>query len=127
MADWLEFGIGLESDYITLDLVYGHSTSVDEDNIRTFADNTTGDATVSGSGDAEKVRFKPGEYRETEDIDTSGTPVVIVQKDKYQSGSGTITAKYKTAATQAGLSGEGWTTYTVPFTSSGWVKVRVGG
>jgi hypothetical protein len=109
----------------TLDVVYGHSTSVDENNVRTFADNTSGDATATGSGDAEKLRFKSGEYRETEDIDTSGTPVVIIQKDKYQSGSGTITVKYKTAATQGGLTSESWSTYTVPFESSGWVKVRV--
>jgi Tfp pilus assembly protein FimT len=123
-ADYLEFGIGL-SEAITLDLVYGRTTAVDENNVRTFADNTSGTATATGSGDAEKLRFKVGQNRETEDIDTSGIPVIVIQKDKYDTGFGSITVKYKTAATQAGLTGEGWTTYTVPFSSSGWIKVRV--
>jgi hypothetical protein len=109
----------------TLDIVYGHDTSVDENNVRDFSGNWSGSATITGSGDAEKVRLKTGQNLESEDIDTSGTPVVRILKDKYQSGSGSVTVKYKTAATQGGLSGEGWTTYTVPFASSGWVKVRV--
>ncbi|MHC4757469.1 MAG: hypothetical protein ACYTE8_02325 [Planctomycetota bacterium] len=124
MADTLEFGIGLESGGITLDLVYGHSTSVDEDNIRTFADNTSGTAEATGSGDAEKLRFKTGQNRETEDINT-GAIVVQILKDKYDTGFGSITVKYKTAATQAGLTGASWTAYSGGFTSLGWAKVRV--
>jgi hypothetical protein len=53
-ADYLEFGIGL-SEAITLDLVYGRTTAVDENNVRTFADNTSGTATATGSGDAPRI------------------------------------------------------------------------
>lgn len=103
---------------------YGHDTSVVEDNIIDFTNHWTGTGVISGSGDSEIITLDVGEYMESEDINF-GAADCVISADKYQSPSGAPIIKYKTAATQAGLVSESWTVYSDPFTSLGWVKVRV--
>ena len=103
---------------------FGHDTGVVEDNVIDFANQGEGTATPSGSGDSEILTIDDSEYWEFRDINF-GTGECTLDTSKYQSPTGLPVVKYKTAVTQIGLSSESWTVYTVPFTSSGWVKVRV--
>ena len=64
-----------------------------------------------------------GEYMESEIVNT-GSETVTIELNKYGSGD-SVTVKYKTAATSAGISGATWTAYSVPFASSGFAQVRL--
>ena len=105
------------------EVCWGHDTAVEEANARDHTDGS-GTGEVSGSGDNEVLQLEVGEDWEYEDWNF-GTMLCALQKDKYQSGYGSVTIKYKNTATQAALAGAGWNIYSVPFACLGWLKVRV--
>lgn len=100
---------------------WGHSTGVTQDNVLNLS-TWTGTGTVSGTGDAEKLSLWPGQYMESPAVQISGT--VTLDQNAYGSGSD-VTLKYRTAATEGGLAGESWSTYSAPITSSGYIQVRL--
>jgi len=104
---------------------WGHDTSVEEDFTVNFTGDWAGTGTISGSGDSEQINLAPGEYMESPSRKT-GAITVILDLDKYGTGYGSPTVKYKTGETEEECEAVGsWTTYSAPFSSSGWVKVRV--
>jgi hypothetical protein len=106
-------------------VTYGHVTGVLEDNAETFlaeVQDTTGE--ISGSGDAETLTLDPGEYAEFRMVNV-GTIEIEILYDNYQSGSGPApTIKYKDGDSEANCNADTWNTYSVPFTSAGYVKIR---
>lgn len=104
---------------------WGHSTGVTETNTRTFASNWTGTGSIENSGDSENLVLSDGEYMESEIIQT-GSETITVTYNYYATGD-SITVKYRTAATSAGITGESWSTYSTPFASSGYIQLRLEG
>ena len=84
----------------------------------------TGTGTVVSSGDSEKIGLMSGQYMESPPVNT-GALTVTLAVDAYGSGDGHSTLKYRTAAAAGDLSGEGWTTYSAPFESAGYVGLRL--
>ena len=103
--------------------VWGHDSGVTEDFTGDFADGS-GTGTVAGTGDDETVCIEIGQDWTLPAVNT-GNRMIEITYDQYQSGSGTGTIEYRTASTKAACLTAGWNTYTVPFTSSGWVQVRM--
>jgi hypothetical protein len=99
------------------EICWGHDTDVLEINVKDFQGRWTGTGTIEGSGDNEVIRLKPGQYMESESW--------YIQRDFYQSGSGSVTIEYRTGATRAVCDAAGWTAYSEPFSSSNWVGVRL--
>jgi len=60
---------------------------------------------------------------ESEIVNTGATTWTIAL-NQYSAGD-SVTIKYKTAATSAGIAGASWTTYSGAFESSGFVKIRL--
>lgn len=108
---------------ITGTTCWGHSTGVTQTNTRTFNTNWTGTGAISGSGDSEKISLDSGEYMESEIVNT-GSVTVTVATNNYTAGD-TVTVSYRTAATEGGVSGASYSTYSAPFASSGYVQVKV--
>jgi hypothetical protein len=104
-------------------ICWGHSTGVTQDDTRTFTGNWTGTGSITGSGDGEAVLLDPGEYLESEVFYTSLEKVVL-QQNVYAGGD-TAVLKYRTAASQGGVSGESWSVYSVPFQSLGYSQIRL--
>jgi len=116
----LDFGAEIEGS-----TCFGHSTGVTQDNALTFAANFTGTATISGSGDNEIISIWPGEYSESEIVNI-GVGEVTISLNQYQSGVGeAVTVKYKDGDSEANCEADTWNIYSAPFTSEGFVKVRV--
>lgn len=103
---------------------WGHVTGVTQDNTRTFTTNWTGTGTISGSGDSETVKLASGEYVESEVVNV-GAGSTTITLDDYATGSGSPTVKYKDGDTEANCEADTWNTYSTPFTSQGFVKVRL--
>jgi hypothetical protein len=113
-----------ESSYEKGCVVYGEDTDVDEAFPRDFQGNWTGTADIEGSGDAERLAFEVGE-NEASESRYIGTGQKSITTNKYGTGKGNVTIEYATAATKADCDSAGWTAYSGPFSSSGWVKVRL--
>lgn len=107
-------------------ICWGHDTGVVEVNIRDFLGNWSGTGTITGSGDAEQIELQTGEYMESVDWNLGSCLFnsARLRQNVYQAGDD-VTLKYKTAATQGALAGVGWSAYTGPFQSLGWVKIRI--
>jgi len=103
---------------------WGHDTGVVEDNVRDFLNNWSGDASIQGLGDAERIQFDSGEYEESETWYIGAGRVRLII-DKYGSGSGTPVVKYKQGSSQALCEADSWHAYTIPFVCGGWVKIRL--
>lgn len=103
---------------------WGHDTGVTEANIRDFNGNWSGSGYIAGVGDAEKLYFELGEYMESETWNCGARRIKILI-DKYGAGAGASTLQYKDGATQVACDADSWHNYTLPFVSSGWVKVRI--
>jgi len=66
-----------------------------------------------------------GEYWILPAVNAGGSVMEILY-DQYQSGSGVAgTIEYKTGSTRVLCLADSWNTYTVPFSSSGWVQIRI--
>lgn len=121
--------IGTGSDAIAISVaivgstVWGHITSVQETNIRTFATNWTGTGLAEGSGDSERLRLCSGEYMISEVVETGVIEVTLLQNN-YGSGD-TVLLQYRHGASISDCQSASWNTYTVPFISLGFVQVRV--
>ena len=102
---------------------WGHSTSVTQDNIRTFAANWTGTGTISGSGDSESAVLDDAEYLESEVVD-SGVGTRTIALNNYNSGD-TCVIKYRTGASVSACQAASWSTYSGSFESTGYVQVRI--
>ena len=113
-----------ESSYEKGCVTWGHDTGVVEPFARDFQGNWTGTAEIVGSGDAEKLEFEVGEAKESESR-FLGSGTMTIDLDAYSTGKGSPTVKYRTAATEAACDAAGWTAYSGPFTSLGWVGVRL--
>jgi len=103
---------------------WGNTDEGNEDMYKTFTTYWTGTGSVSGSGDSEKISLDAGEYMESETWNTGAVDVELTL-NKYETGLGSCVVKYKTGTTQADCEGQAWATYSSPFTSGGWVKVRI--
>jgi hypothetical protein len=93
--------------------------------IRTFADRWTGTGTISGSGDAEQFTLAAGQYMESETWELGAMNAKIVL-NKYGSGTGTPTVKYKTGASAVACEADSWHTYDgSSFACAGFAKIKV--
>lgn len=104
---------------------WGHSTSVEEDETRTFVNNWSGTGNISGSGDSEQIGLAPGQYVESELLNV-GSKFVYLEQDKYGSGN-SVTIKYKQGSTPALCEADSWHTYSAIFLCEGFVKIRLEG
>jgi len=82
---------------------------------------------VNGTGDDEALTLDPGENWEYPTWYYGVASNARITKDKYQSGSGTITVYYRTGITKEATELLGWTAYSGDFASLGWVGIRVEG
>lgn len=106
-------------------ITWGHKTSVEEDSARSFLSHWSGTGLISGSGDSEILTLDEGEYEESEVVNVGANEIEIIV-DNYQSGSGPApVVKYKDGDSEANCEADSWNTYSAPFTSSGYIKVRV--
>lgn len=105
---------------------WGHSTSVEETVTRVLSGNWTGTGTITGSGDSEKIYLLPGQYMESETWNLTSMKAII-NLDKYGSGSGGITVKYKDGNSEANCEADTWHAYSIPFACTGWIKIRIEG
>ena len=103
---------------------WDHVTGVTQDNTRTFATHWTGTGAINGSDDDEVINLDSGEYMESEVVNVGAGPTRI-NLDDYQSGSGTVTVKYKDGNSVANCEADTWHTYSAPFTSLGYTKIRL--
>jgi hypothetical protein len=96
-----------------------------QDHIRTFEqDWTVGTAEVEFSGDAERIAFDAGEYKESIPFNV-GAIIVGIYPNYYAVGD-TFTIEYKTGVSSVTCESKpSWETYTIPFLSEGFVKVKV--
>lgn len=90
----------------------------------------TGDGQIISFGEtSERLTLSAGQSMTYGPIPTPvDVPLTRIDINKYQvpvgdPGSGTI--EYKTGSTWAACEGASWTEYTVPFTSSGWLMVKL--
>lgn len=105
-------------------MCWGHVTGVLEDNVRTFAGNWSGTGVASGSGDGEVIEFDAaGQYMESEIVNT-GVNMIQILQNAYGSGD-TGTMKYRTGTTQSECESAGWSNYSAPFLSDGYVQLRI--
>lgn len=102
---------------------WGHDTGVTEDNTRDFTGNWTGTGEIQGTGDAEKIVLNASEYMESEVVDTGAVQVTLLQ-NQYQAADN-VTIKYRTGNSVANCEAAALSTYTAPFTSSGYVQIRL--
>ena len=103
---------------------WGHITGVTEFNIRTFSVNWTCTGYISGGFDSETLNLYPGDVAESETWNI-GAHRIKIEVDKYLSGYGSKTIKYKNGATQVACEADSWHIYAGSFVCSGWVKVRI--
>jgi hypothetical protein len=114
---------GIYVNIIVGSTCWGHVTGVTQTNVRTFASHWTGSGIITGTGDSEELDLYIGQSMVSEVVNTGAVTVTLTQ-NSYQAGD-TMTLEYRTGATQAACEASGWTAYTVPFASSGYVQCRV--
>ena len=113
-----------ESSMVAGTWCFGHDTDVEQDFTGDFVDGT-GDAVVSGSGDAEIIAVAEGNEWITPAVKIAPQDILITY-DQYDSGGGTPgTVEYRTGASKTACEAQSWSTYSVAFTSLGWVQVRM--
>ena len=106
--------------------VWGQVTGVVESNVRTFLEGWSGTGVASGSGDLEIACLASGEYLISEVVQT-GIITVTLLYDTYRTGTfaGTLIMQYRHGNSQATCEAASWQAYTVPFTSDGYVQIRI--
>jgi hypothetical protein len=108
-----------------MEVVWGHDTGVLETNVRDFNGNWTGTGTIEnpGADDTERLALESGENMVSEVVNT-GNVSVLIDYNVYAVGDD-INLDYRHGATVVACEGAGWNDYTVPFTSLGFLQVRV--
>lgn len=104
------------------EVCWGHDTAVAEANIRNFAVNWTGTGVIQLSGDTERLALQDAQYMISEVVNTGAIEIEILQNE-YATGND-VTLHYRHGATQVACEAAGWTAYSVPFTSEGYVQVK---
>lgn len=102
---------------------WGHTTSAQEGNLRSFSGNWTGTGMILGTGDTEKVLLSTGNYLESEVIN-SGINSITLTKNKY-GGNNTSILYYRTGSSVAACQEASWQTYSGSFASTGYSQIRV--
>ena len=105
--------------------MWGHDTGVLEANVRDFQFNWTGTGAIENPGvdDTERLALESTEYMISEVVATGATNILIAY-NVYAAGDN-INLDYRHGATVAACEGAGWNDYVAPFTSLGFVQVRV--
>jgi hypothetical protein len=104
---------------------FGQSTGVSQANALTFAGNWTGTGSIVGSGDGEGLVIGPGQYMEMVDVINVVGEVSVIE-NFYAVGYGDQgSLKYKQGATSALCLADSWHDYSGPFTSGGYVLLRL--
>jgi hypothetical protein len=116
--------VGVPTAVISGEVTWGHDTGVVESNIRDFSGNWTGTGAISGSGDAETICLESGEYMISEVVNTGAYTVHLFQ-NLYDGTGDDVDLDYRHGATQAACEAAAWNNYTVPFTSLGYVQIRL--
>jgi hypothetical protein len=116
-------GAPAEAPQVSGEVVWGHDTGVLEANVRDFSGNWSGTGSISGSGDAEEICLSPTEYMNSEVVYTGPYTVQLLQNN-YAAGD-TIVLEYRHGATKIACEAAAWGAYVAPFTSLGYVQVRV--
>jgi hypothetical protein len=110
---------------LTGTVCYGHITGVTQDHARPFSAGWTGTGSITGSNDNETLTLSTGQNEESEIINI-GTGQIDIIIDEYQSGSGdSPVIKYKNGNSEANCNADSWNTYSAPFNSLGYIKIRV--
>lgn len=104
-------------------VAWGHVTGVTEDQTRSFASHWTGTGTAAGADDAETLCLSAGETMDSEVVNTGAVAVKLLL-NAYAAGD-TPALKFRHGATRAACEAASWTAYTGPFTSLGYVQVRL--
>lgn len=104
-------------------ITWGQSSGTTTENTSAFTAHWTGTGTITGSGDSEKIIVSPGEYMESEVVETVIRKIVLRQ-NKYGAGDD-VTISYRTGTTSENCQAASWAVYSVPFVSEGFVQVRL--
>ena len=102
---------------------------IDEANSRYFKENISGSGFVileMPSEPGDRILLSPGGYFEFETW-CFGIGQCEIDRDKYVSGLGNVTIKYKNGDTQANCEADSWNLYIEPFSCTGWIKIRIEG
>ena len=95
-----------------------------QDIIKPFSGNWTGDATIEGAGDPERLEFGLTDAQES-DTHEVGIGKVGIWIDEYDEGSGSVSIEYKTADTEQNCNDAVYQNYVGLFDCLGWVKIRL--
>ena len=110
----------------TGEVCWGHDTGVLEANVRDFQNNWAGTGTIEnpGGGDVESIKLIPGQYMISEMVDT-GTVNVQLLQNEYDITGDDVTLEYRHGATPNQCAAAGWNNYAAPFSSAGYVEIRL--
>lgn len=108
-----------------MDICWGHDTGVLEAVIHNFEDNWTGTGQIDNPGvaDTERLALETTEYMISEVVNT-GAVSILIDYNVYAVGDD-IDLDYRHGATTAACLAAAWNNYVAPFTSLGYVQVRV--
>jgi hypothetical protein len=102
---------------------WGHTTSTQEGNVRTFSGNWTGTGFVTGTGDSEKILLSSQAYMESEIVNTGANSINLYQ-NRYTGGN-TGVLKYRSGSTVVNCQAAEWETYSGSFASLGYAQIRM--
>jgi hypothetical protein len=94
--------------------------------VRDFTNEWEGTGTIEGTGNQEKIILASGETMESPTWNT-GVMMVEILVSEYLPGSGSVLVEYKTGSSAALCEAQSYGTYTSPFRSEGYIKVKVTG
>jgi hypothetical protein len=104
-------------------ITWGQQTGVVESRAVAFSGHWTGTGVDSGGGDGETLTLAHLQAM-TSDIIWTGLQKVELLQNHYGVGD-TVLLEWRTGASLAAVAAAGWTTYSAPFNSSGFVQARV--
>jgi hypothetical protein len=108
-----------------MEVVWGHDTGVLENNVRDFQFNWAGTGAIENPGvaDTERLALESTEDMVSEVVNTGTTGVEILY-NVYVAGDA-IDLDYRHGNTVAACEGAAWNNYVAPFTSLGFIQIRV--
>jgi len=123
-VSWVEFQVPAVEEKLTEGTTAWGDTGAAEANVRTFSGNWTGTGTISGTGDAEIIELKAGEYEESEVVNL-GTGTAELLQNYYDNTGDDVVLKYRHGTTETACLAASWNVYSTPFESLGYVQVRI--
>lgn len=108
-----------------MEICWGHDTGVLEAVVHDFQGNWTGTGEIVNPGvdDIEKVCLDSGEWMISEVVET-GVANVEILTNVYAAGDA-VDVDYRHGNTPAACEAAGWNNYVGPFTSLGYIQVRL--